>query len=130
MLPSALAGRPLPDRRRPMLVGGAIVAFALPLFLIAGWTIRGWGLGAFLWAASQALELFFARVGIAGQPSLRGSGVVAFGMMTRGVLVMLVAFLVAVSSPAVGVAGALLYAAAYTTELAAFLAILFAGAGR
>lgn len=130
MLPSALAGRTMPERRRPMIVGGAVVVFALPLFLIAGWTIRGWALGALLWGASQVLELLFARIGIAGQPSLRGSGFVAFGMLSRGVLVMLVAFLVAASNPPVGVAGAILYAVAYTTELAASLAILVTGSQR
>lgn len=130
MLPSALAGRQMPDRRRPMIVGGTVVVFALPFFLLAGWTIRGWALGALLWTGGQVLEFLFARIGIAGQPSLRGSGVVAFGMLSRGVLIMLVAFLVAASNPAVGVAGAILYAVAYTAELAAFLAILLTGAPR
>jgi hypothetical protein len=69
-------------------------------------------------------------VGISGQPSIRGSGVVAFGMMSRGVLIMVVAFLVAATNPAVGVAGALLYAAAYTLEFIVFLALFFAGESR
>ena len=55
----------------------AVVALALPVFLIAGWPVRGWALGAVLWAASQLLGLLFNRVGI-GEPNLRGSGVVAF----------------------------------------------------
>lgn len=124
---SVLIPRTVPQRRMPMIAGGGVVAFALPLFLIAAWPVRGWALGALLWVGSQALELLFARIGIAGRPSLRGSGLVAFGMMTRGVLVMLVGFVVAASNPALGVAGVLLYAAAYTLELGVFLALFFSG---
>ena len=29
--------RPMPDRRLPVLFGGALVMLALPIFLIAGW---------------------------------------------------------------------------------------------
>ncbi len=56
---------------------------SLPVFLIAGWPVRGWALGAVLWVGSQLLGLVFARAGI-GEPTLRGSGFVAFGMMGRG----------------------------------------------
>jgi hypothetical protein len=122
--------RPLPERRLPLSAGTGLVVLALPLFVLVGWPLRGWGLGAFLWVASLLLELLFARIGIAGQPSLRGSGIVAFGMMSRGILVMLVAFLVAASNPDVGVAGALLYAAAYTLEFVVFLALFFTAGER
>jgi hypothetical protein len=120
--------RPLPERRLPLVAGTGLVALSLPLFLLVGWPIRGWGFGALLWVAGLLLELLFARVGIAGEPSIRGSGVVAFGMMSRGVLIMVLAFLVAATNPAVGVAGALLYAAAYTLEFGVFLALFFRAA--
>jgi hypothetical protein len=112
-----LTPRPMPERRLPMIAAGLVVALALPVFLIAGWPVRGWALGAVLWIASQLLGLVFARAGI-GNPDLRGSGVVAFGMMGRGILVVVVALIVAVSNPDVALAGALVYAAAYSTELA------------
>ena len=121
----ALPPRPVPARRVPMLAGAGVVAFALALFLVVGWPVRGWGFGALLFGASQALELLFARVGIASRPSVRGSGLVAFGMMFRGVLVMLVGFIVATSEPEIALAGVLVYAAAYTLELAVFLALFF-----
>ncbi len=124
-----LAPRPLPDRRLPLFVGAAVVALALPLFVVAGWPVRGWALGATLWAASQILGLLFARVGI-GEPTLRGSGVVAFGMMARGVLVVVVALSVAVSDPELAVAGALVYAAGYSAELGVALALYFSGEPR
>jgi len=121
-----LTPRPMPERRLPMIAGGLVVALALPVFFIAGWPVRGWALGAVLWIASQLLGLVFARAGI-GNPDLRGSGVVAFGMMGRGTLVVVVALIVAVSNPDVALAGALVYAAAYSTELALSLSSYFGG---
>ncbi len=124
-----LTPRPMPERRLPVLAGATLVAFALPVFLLVGWRVEGWALGAVLWAGSQALGLLFARVGI-GEPSLRGSGVVAFGMMARGIMLALVAIAVATTDPYLAAAGALLYAAAYTFELALSLTLYFSGASR
>ncbi|HEX5469650.1 MAG TPA: hypothetical protein VFW80_11455 [Gaiellaceae bacterium] len=124
-----LSPRPLPERRLPVVAGGAVVALALPIFVVAGWPLRGWLLGAVLWAASQLLGALFARVGI-GEPNLRGSGVVAFGMMARGILLMIVAVAVAASSPSLAIAGALVYAAAYSLELGLSLTLYFSGEPR
>ena len=126
-MPSALlTPRPLPERRLPLVAGGVIVALALPLFLIAGWRIQGWALGALLWVASQLLGLLFARIGIA-QPTLRGSGIVAFGMMTRAIVLMIAALAVAAADPWLALAGALVYAAGYSFELAISLTLYFSG---
>ena len=124
-----LSPRPMPERRLPVIAGAAVLAMALPIFLIAGWRVQGWALGAVLWAGSQVLGLLFARVGI-HEPTLRGSGVVAFGMMIRGILLMLVAIAVAVADPYLAAAGALVYTAAYSTELALALTLYFAGSPR
>ncbi|MBA2615515.1 MAG: hypothetical protein H0U90_07015 [Actinobacteria bacterium] len=124
-----LTPRPLPDRRLPVVAGGAVVALALPIFLVSGWRLQGWALGAVLWAASQLLGLVFARIGI-GEPNLRGSGVVAFGMMARGILLMVVALAVAVSDPELALAGALVYAVAYSVELGLGLTLYFGGEPR
>jgi hypothetical protein len=123
---TTLQPRPMPERRMPVIAGGALVALALPVFLLAGWTVRGWALGAVLWVASQLLGVLFNRIGI-GEPNLRGSGVVAFGMMARGILVMIVAVAVAASDPTLALAGALVYAAAYSLELGLSLTIYFSG---
>ena len=124
-----LRPRPQPERRLPVLAGAVSLALALPVFVLAGWSLRGWLLGLVLWVGSQALGILFDRVGI-GEPSLRGSGVVAFGMMTRGIALMLVALAVAATSPGLAVAGALVYAFAYTIELSLSLTLYFAGAPR
>jgi hypothetical protein len=121
-----LSPRPLPARRLPAAAGALVVAFCLPVFVLAGWRIEGWALGAVLWLAGQVLGALFDRVGI-HEPTLRGSGVVAFGMMTRGILLMLVAIAIAVSDPRLAVAGALVYALAYSLELAFSLLLYFGG---
>jgi hypothetical protein len=121
--------RPMPDRRVAVLAAGTVVALALPVFLVAGWRVQGWALGAVLWGGSQLLGLLFSRVGI-GEPTLRGSGLVAFGMMGRGILVALAAIAVAVTDPYLAAAGALVYALGYTTELAISLTLYFAGEAR
>jgi hypothetical protein len=121
-----LSPRPLPSRGLPVAAGALAVAFALPVFVLAGWRIEGWGLGAVLWLASQALGLLFDRVGI-NEPTLRGSGVVAFGMMARGILLMIAAIAVAASDPRLALAGALVYALAYSLELGFALLLYFGG---
>jgi hypothetical protein len=113
----------------PVLIGGAVVALALPIFLLAGWDVRGWALGALLWAGSQIVGLLLNRAGI-GEPTLRGSGIVAFGMMGRGIALVLVLIAVAVVNPSLALAGALVYAAAYTAELVTSLALYYSGSAK
>jgi hypothetical protein len=126
-MPSTLlAPRPMPDRRVAVVAGWAVVALALPIVLVAGWPFAGWALGAGLWLASRLLDGVFSRVGI-GEPTLRGSGIVAFGMMARGILLALTAIVVAVYDPDVAIAGVLVYAAAFTFELALSLTLYFQG---
>jgi hypothetical protein len=129
MSTSLLRPRPLPDRRLPMIAGGIVVALALPIFLIADWRLQGWLFGAVLWIGSQLLGVVFARAGI-GDPTLRGSGVAAFGMMTRGILLAVAAIAVAAADPGLAVAGALVYAAAYTLELVFSLTVYFSGGAK
>ena len=124
-----LTPRPLPARRLPVAAGTLVVDFALPVFVLAGWRIEGWLLGAVLWLGSQALGVLFDRIGI-HEPTLRGSGVVAFGMMTRGILLMVAAIAVAASDPRLALVGALVYALAYTLELVLSLMLYFGGQPR
>jgi hypothetical protein len=121
-----LTPRPMPDRRLPALLGGGVIALALPVFLLAGWDVRGWALGALLWAGSQLVGLLLNKAGI-GEPTLRGSGIAAFGMMGRGIVLVLILLAVAVTDPSLALAGALVYAAAYSAELVTSLALYFSG---
>jgi hypothetical protein len=57
--------------------------------------------------------------------NLAASGVAAVGMLTRGIVVMGVIFVVALSDPKLGLAAAVTYALAYTVELALSLVSYF-----
>jgi hypothetical protein len=110
----------------PLIAGGLVVALALPVFVAADWPIGGWALGVALWVASQVIGVVLDRIGI-GNPTLRGSGAAAFGMMSRGIVLMVVTIVIAAFEPTVALAGALVYAAGYTVELALTLTTFFSG---
>ena len=115
----------MPPRLLPVAAGGAVVAVALPVFLVAGWRVQGWALGAVLWAGAQALGVVLTRLRT-GAGNLAASGVVGIGMMARAVAVMLVVIAVAASDAKLALAAALVYAVAYTIELAVSLGTYFA----
>lgn len=129
MLEGALTPRPLPNRTAPIMAGGAVIAFALPVFALAGWPLAGWGLAAVLWTGAQTIALLLTRLKL-GAGNLAASGVVGFGMTFRAVAVMIVVIAVAVSDARLGLSAALLYALAYTLELAVALGSYFAGGAR
>ncbi len=116
--------RPEPARLLPIVAGGIVVALALPVFLVAGWRLQGWALGAVLWVGAQALGVLLARLRT-GTGNLAASGVVGIGMMARALAVMLVVVAVAASDASLGLAAALVYGVAYTIELALSLATYF-----
>jgi hypothetical protein len=121
--------RPAPGRLLPALAGGAVVALALPVFLVAGWRLDAWMLAAVLWLAAQAFGLLLTRLGL-GADRLAASGVVGIGMTFRAVAVMVVVIAVAASDATLGLAAGLVYALAYTAELALGLAAYFGSAPR
>ncbi len=118
--------RKAPSTLLPSIAGATVVAFALPIFLIAGWRVTGWALGAVLWAGSEAfgyvLQRLRTRTG-----NLAAAGVVAFGMLFRGIAVMVVVFAVAASDAWLGVAAALTYAVGYSAELGLSLVAYYTG---
>jgi hypothetical protein len=118
--------RAVPGRFVPFIAGGALLVVALPIFLVAGWSLKAWLLAAVLWAASEGLGLLLARLRV-GMDNVGSSGVVAFGMMFRAIAVMVVLIGVAVSHPRLGLTAALLYALAYTLQLGVALVTFFTG---
>ena len=116
MRASLVTPRPLPDRLVPMLAGALVIGLALPLFALAGWSLRAWGLGAFLWVATQLLGILLRQLRT-GASNLAASGVVGFAMMIRSIAVAGVLFAVAVGDAGLALTAALLYAAAYSVEL-------------
>jgi hypothetical protein len=118
--------RPLPDQKLPLLAGGAVLVLALPIFLAAGWDLRAWVIGSTLWAASRALAALLTHLR-SRMGTLAGSGVVGFGMTFRALAVMVVVVALAATDARLALAVVLLYALAYTLELAVSLGLYFSG---
>jgi hypothetical protein len=119
--------RPAPGRLLPAAGGGLVLLLALAVFLLAGWRLSGWALGAVLWAGMEALDLLLARLR-QRTGNLAAAGVHAFGLFFKAVGLLVVLIAVAVSDPRLAVAAALTYALAYTFELGLSLVTYFGGA--
>jgi hypothetical protein len=117
--------RPEPTSHLPKLAGGAVIILGLPVFLAAGLPLRGWVLAAVLWVAAELIGLLLSRLSL-GADNLAASGVRGVGMMFRSVAVMVVVLVVAASDTELGLAAGILYALAYTLELALSLSSYFA----
>lgn len=110
----------------PALAGLLVVLLALPVFLLAGWRISGWALGAVLWFGAEAFGALLTRLRTR-TGNLAAAGVVAFGMLFRTVAVMVVLFAVAVSDKWLGLAAALTYAAAFSASFGLQLVTYYTG---
>jgi hypothetical protein len=117
--------RQVPSRLLPTAGAALVVVLAFPVFLAGGWPLAGWALGAVLWLAAQAVSLVLPRLRSGSAGNLAASGVVGISMMFRAVAVGVVLIAVAASDPEVAIAAALVYALAYTLELALSLLAYF-----
>jgi peptidoglycan/LPS O-acetylase OafA/YrhL len=121
--------RPVPSRFAPAAAGASVVALALPVFAVAGWPLSGWALAAVLWVAALAFSLLLAR--LPSDPgNLAAAGMRGIGTTSRGLLVGVPLVAVTVSDEVVGISAAILYALAFTVELAAGLVTYFGGETR
>jgi hypothetical protein len=121
--------RPVPSRLAPTIAGGALIAFAFPVFAVAGWPLRGWALAAVLWTGALLFSLLLAR--LPGDPgNLAAAGMRGIGTTSRALLVGIPLVAVTVASQDVGVSAAIVYALAFTVELAVGLVTYFSGAAR
>ncbi len=118
--------RPIPGRRVPALAGTAVVALALPVFLVAGWPIRAWAIAAVLWVVFQLFGLLLERLSL-GMDNLASAGVVAFGRLTRAAVLMTILIAVAASDSDLGLPAAVVYALAFTVEFGMSLVAYFGG---
>ncbi len=118
-MPSALlTPRAEPGHLLPAIAGGAVLLLALPVFLIAGWPIKGWALATVLYVAVHALDYAIARSGV-------GNGARVFGVFFKSIGLLVVLVAVASSDKDVGIAAVLTYALAYTCELGLSLAAYY-----
>ena len=108
-----------------MLAGSALIALALPVFVVAGWPLDGWLLAAVLWVAAQAFAWLLTRLSLdAG--NLAAAGMRGIGTSFRAMAVGIPLVAVTIADQRVGVAAAILYALAFTVELAVSLVTYFA----
>jgi len=125
-MPTWTEPRVAPPALLPAAAGAFVVVMLLPIFLIAGWRVEGWLLGAVLWAGSEAFGAVLTRLQ-AKTGNLAAAGVVAFGMLFRAIAVMAVVFAVAVSDKWLGLAAALTYAAGYSAAFGLQLVAYYTG---
>ena len=125
-MPAWTDPRSAPPTLLPAVAGGLVVLLALPIFLIAGWRIEGWALGAVLWFGSEAFGALLTRLRTR-TGNLAAAGVAAFGMLFRAIAVMVVIFAVAVSDKWLGLAAALVYAAGYSATFGLSLIAYYTG---
>ena len=118
--------RPVPGRRAPALAGAGAVVLALPVFLVAGFSLAGWALAAVLWATGEALSLWLGRLPT-GADHLGTSGLVALAHSFRGIGVMVVLVAVTIGDRDVGLAALAVYALAYSLSLGVSLVEYFGG---
>ncbi|HET9286763.1 MAG TPA: hypothetical protein VFO26_04315 [Gaiella sp.] len=121
--------RPVPGRLVPALAGTAVVVLALPVFAAAGWPLRGWLLAATLWAAGQLFALLLARLPL-GTGNLAAAGMRGIGTSFRAMAIGIPLVVATVADESVGLAAALVYAIAFTVELAVSLLEYFGAEAR
>jgi hypothetical protein len=125
-MPAWTQPRVAPPTLLPAAAGAIVIGVALPLFLLAGWRVTGWAIGAVLWFGSEALGFLLTRLQ-QRTGNLAAAGVVAFGMLFRAIAVMVVVFALAVSDKWLGLAAALTYAAGYSAVLGLSLVTYYSG---
>ena len=119
-----LTPRPIPSRLLPAGSAAAALALALPLFLVAGWPVKGWALGAILWAGLEALSFVIARLR-ARTTGTVSSSLQGIELLFKALAVLAVVLAAAHSDAAVAVAAILVYALAYTLGLMLSVASYF-----
>jgi hypothetical protein len=119
--------RPVPGRLIPAAGGALIVLLALPVFLLAGWDLKAWALGALLWLALEAMELVLTRLR-SRTANVAGSAVLAFGLSFKAIAVLAVLVAAAATDPDVAVGAAVVYVLAYTFQLGLALLSYFGAA--
>ena len=123
-----LTPRPEPNHLLPALGGTLVVLLALPVFLLAGWSLAGWALALAVWVATHAIDVLLNRA--RGQTDNVASGVQAFGLFFKSIGLLVVLLAAAVSSRELAIGAIVTYALAYTFELGLSLVSYFGAPAR
>ena len=125
-MPTWTQPRVAPPTLLPAAAGAVVLAIALPIFLIAGWRVTGWALGAVLWAGSEAFGALLTRLRTR-TGNLAAAGVAGYLMLFRAIAIGVVLIAVAASDKWLGLAAALTYAAGYSANLGLQLVAYYTG---
>jgi hypothetical protein len=101
-----------------------VVVLALPVFAVAGWPVRGWLLAAVLWTAALLFSLLLARLP-RDPDNLAAASMRGIGTSSRALLVGIPLVALTIANEDVGISAAIVYALAFTVELAVGLAAYF-----
>jgi len=116
--------RPVPGKLAPALAALLVLGLALAVFLLAGWDVRGWALGAVLWVGLRGLSLLIDHVR-KDSSSAAATGLQAFELVFKGIAVLVVLLAVATTNEDLALPAILVFALAYTAELGLSLATYF-----
>jgi hypothetical protein len=118
--------RPVPSKTAPALAALLVLGLALPIFLVAGWDVRGWALGALLWAGTRGISMLLTHMR-KGASTTTASGLQAFELGFKALAVLVVLVALAGTEPQLALSATLVFALAYTIELALSLTTYFGG---
>jgi hypothetical protein len=91
-----------------------LLAVSLPIFLIGGLPMAGWGVGAGAWLVQRAVQAYTNRRAREAEDARTTVGVLAGSMIGRGWLVAIAIFLVGLHDNSAGLAAAILVVALFT----------------
>jgi hypothetical protein len=114
----------VPGRLLPAAGAAVALALALAVFVVADWPLKGWVLGAALWAGLEAFALVIARLR-ARTSGVAGSSLQGIELLVKALAVLAVVLAAAHSDGKVAVAAILVYALAYTLQLTLSVATYF-----
>jgi len=121
--------RPEPSHLLPTLGSALVLALALPVFLISGFSLAGWGLAAAIWVGVHALDLLLMRAR-SRTSTLATTGVQAFALFFKSIGLLAVLFAALATDRGLALAAVVTYALAYTFELGLSLVFYFGAAAR
>lgn len=99
-----------------------VAALALPVFLLAGWPLLGWGAAVVIWILQRLAQVVIQRRATESDDPRAIVGLTAGSMLARGWLVAISIFLVGLAEREAGLAAAVLVVSLFTVYFATQLA--------
>jgi hypothetical protein len=101
----------------------ALLAFALPVFLAAGWPIAGWGAGTGIYLVQWVVRELTTRRAARSKDPRELVGLLAASMIGRGFSVAIGLLLVGLSDNDAGLGASVLFLAAFTVAFMVGMAV-------